>query len=386
MNKWEEKMIVILNGMLGKRLVTCLLSLWLLIVIWPVHSASAHMATTGYSDVSIDNSTMRYQLYLDPEEYAQWLDSKSNKSTYVFDPAAPQQSAWKIDDVQRMITEGLFVNSANVTETATLQGVTLKQRENRSYMMIDLVYDFPAAIQDYAINYELFFDDLDPQHQNFTKIHYKGSSVDMVFNKDHRLVAEEAEGMKSGSRSLMLPDWLVSIIEYIGIGVHHIWTGIDHLLFVTALIILPQRKRDYLKTLTAFTIGHSITLILASLKIVNIPSSVVEPLIALSIVYVAVENIWLRKINKRWALSLGFGLIHGLGFAEVLRDAFLNHFILSLFSFNVGVEIGQIGVLLVLLPIVVFASKWRNYRYALGIASGLIALMGAIWVVERTLL
>ncbi|OCT12846.1 hypothetical protein A8709_21170 [Paenibacillus pectinilyticus] len=358
--------------------------LWLLVVIWPVNSASAHMSTTGYSDVSIDNSTIRYQLYLEPEEYDQWLDSKSNKTTYVFDPSAPPKSAWETEDVQRLITEGLFVNSANVSEPATLLGVSMKQRENRSYMMIDLEYDFPATIHDYAINYDLFFDGLDPQHQNFAKIRYKGSSVDMVFNQDHRLVAEAAE--TSGSRSVKLPSWLVTIFEYIGIGIHHIWTGIDHLLFVTALIILPQRKRDYLKTLTAFTIGHSITLILASLKIVNIPVSVVEPLIALSIVYVAVENIWLRQIKWRWALSLGFGLIHGLGFAEVLRDAFLNHFMLSLFSFNVGVEIGQIGVLLVLLPIVVFASKWRNYRYALGIASGLIALMGAIWVVERTLL
>lgn len=385
-NQREEKDIIYSHVILSKRLVIMFMSIWLLVLTLPLNSASAHMSTIGYSDVFIENSTIRYQLYLEPEEYDQWLNSKSNKSTYVFDPAAPQKAAWQTEDVQRLIAEGLFVHSANTTEQATLLGVSLQQRENRSFMKIDLEYDFPAAIHDYAINYDMFFDELDPQHQNFTKIRYEDSSVDMVFNKDNRLVAEEAEGVKSGNRSVTLPDWLVTVFEYTGIGIRHIWSGIDHLLFVTALIILPQRKHDYLKTLTAFTFGHSITLILASLKLVNIPASVVEPLIALSIVYVAVENIWLRQISWRWVLSFGFGLIHGLGFAEVLRDAFLNHFILSLFSFNLGVEIGQIGVLLVLLPIVVFASKWRKYRYALSIASGLIALMGAIWAVERTLL
>ncbi|OPH59926.1 hypothetical protein BC351_18540 [Paenibacillus ferrarius] len=114
------------------------------------------------------------------------------------------------------------MHSANTTVQADLLGVSLQQRENRSYMRIDLEYDFPAAIHDYAINYDMFFDELDPQHQNFVKIRYEGSSVDMVFNQDHRLVAEEAAGMKSGNRSVMLPEWVVTMFEYTGIGIRHI--------------------------------------------------------------------------------------------------------------------------------------------------------------------
>ncbi|WP_239632475.1 HupE/UreJ family protein [Paenibacillus sp. H1-7] len=180
-----------------------------------------------------------------------------------------------------------------------------------------------------------------------------------------------------------IPDWLFTLGSYIAYGMEHLFTGYDHLLFLLGLVIVRLKWSEYLKIITSFTVGHSITLALAALGIVQIPGAIIEPLIALSIVFVAVENM-LRKEHKwRWLITACFGLIHGFGFAGVLEGRFSGNVALPLFSFNLGIELGQLAIFLVLLPIITKIGRTRwNAPTVYGI-SGIIGLFGIYWFLER---
>lgn len=185
---------------------------------------------------------------------------------------------------------------------------------------------------------------------------------------------------------------LASFANYVWTGFLHILPkGLDHILFVLGLFFFSLKLRPLLYQVTAFTAAHTLTLALATLGIVSVPASIVEPLIALSIAYVAVENIFHRRISRlRVAVVFGFGLLHGLGFASVLGDIGLSpgHFLASLIAFNIGVELGQLTIILVafLSVGVWFGQKpWYRARIAVPASAG-IAVMGVWWFVERTFL
>ena len=194
---------------------------------------------------------------------------------------------------------------------------------------------------------------------------------------------------------------------YIPVGFDHILPkGLDHILFVLGLFFLSVHLRPLIWQVSAFTLAHTVTLALGALGLVNVPGSIVEPLIAASIVYVAVENIFARGLNRwRPAIIFGFGLLHGLGFASVLGEFGLpdDQFIPALIGFNVGVEVGQLTVIalaFVLIWLAVGAARRARlegqeelvteypvmFRAVSMTGSLLIALIGIYWVIERTLL
>ena len=178
--------------------------------------------------------------------------------------------------------------------------------------------------------------------------------------------------------------------NYIVIGFEHILPkGLDHILFVVGLFLLSSKLKPLIWQVSSFTLAHTVTLALGMLGIVTIPAAIVEPLIALSIVYVCVENLWSRNLSKwRPAVIFGFGLLHGLGFASVLTEIGLspNHFITGLIGFNIGVELGQLTVIaLCFLAVGVWFRNKAWYRsYITNPASIAIALMAGWWVFERT--
>ncbi len=186
-------------------------------------------------------------------------------------------------------------------------------------------------------------------------------------------------------------------IKYVASGIEHIAIGYDHIAFLLAVIVLGRRFWPLFKVVTAFTIAHSITLTLAVLRIVELPSNLVETLIAASIVYVAAENFFVRDIRHRWWITFAFGLVHGFGFASVLRDYGLpqDAIGLALLAFNVGVEIGQ------LLIVVAAVIIWQlGFRVAAGLGfqitgqrerqvslviSGAVLIAGLFWLGQRLL-
>lgn len=177
------------------------------------------------------------------------------------------------------------------------------------------------------------------------------------------------------------------------LGVEHIWTGYDHILFLLALLVVSRSFRSSVAIISCFTLAHSLTLALSTLDFVQLPNALVEPLIAASIIVVGVENLWRRGAEPRgrWVLTFAFGLIHGFGFASVLRDIGLGRggegVAMPLFSFNLGVEVGQIAIAAIVLPLLWQASKQEKFiRLAVPALSALVAFAGFCWLLDRTLL
>jgi hydrogenase/urease accessory protein HupE len=180
-----------------------------------------------------------------------------------------------------------------------------------------------------------------------------------------------------------------SFADFLVMGVKHIWTGYDHLLFLFGLLIVTRNFSSSVKIITCFTIAHSITLAVATLSLVQISSRFVEPMIAASIVYVGIENLFRGDDPKgRWLLTFAFGLIHGFGFASVLRELGVGEngsgIAVPLVSFNLGVELGQIAIAAMVLPMIwklrtrpQFVQQW------VPICSVLVALLGSFWFVQR---
>ncbi len=179
--------------------------------------------------------------------------------------------------------------------------------------------------------------------------------------------------------------------QYIGLGFTHILPkGLDHILFVLGLFLLSTRWKPLLVQVTSFTIAHSITLALSIYGVFSLPPSIVEPLIALSTAYVAVENILTTELHVwRPFVVFGFGLLHGMGFAGVLHEIGMprSEFVTALVSFNVGVELGQLTVItLAFIAVGVWFQNKPWYRTRIVIpASALIALTGLYWTVERVI-
>ncbi len=177
---------------------------------------------------------------------------------------------------------------------------------------------------------------------------------------------------------------LETMWKFVRLGVVHIFTGYDHLAFLLGLLVVTASLGSLIKIVTSFTLAHSITLALATFNVVALPSRLTESLIALSILYVAAENLMGFRALKRYYITFLFGLVHGFGFSSVLRDMDLPraNLALSLFSFNLGVEIGQVTFVLLIFPLVqdLVKSGWRHLQPAVSAGIGALAVY---WFVQR---
>jgi hydrogenase/urease accessory protein HupE len=211
----------------------------------------------------------------------------------------------------------------------------------------------------------------------------------------HRTVVDK-DGAPAGFLDASHPSFEVAAVhsagqvawEYLLLGVEHILMGWDHLVFLLGLLVVARSLRDIASVVTGFTLAHSITLSLAALGLVTVPASVVEPAIALSIVWVGLENLFDPPARRRFLLTLGLGLVHGLGFAGVLGDIGFpaGKVPLALAMFNVGVEVGQFAVVLVALPLLgtLRQARWWG-RYGLVSTSLVVAALGMFWLVTRVM-
>jgi hydrogenase/urease accessory protein HupE len=221
----------------------------------------------------------------------------------------------------------------------------------------------------------------DPFHQTFLNVYEDGTlRQQAVFNA--------TDGERIYYRGTAQGHWAV-VRTFVASGIHHILIGPDHILFLVGLLLLGGGWRSLVRIVTAFTIGHSITLSLAALNLVTPPATIVEPAIALSIVFVGADNLLVGTSGRdvRAWIALAFGLVHGFGFANVLREFGLPSEALawSLFSFNLGVEIGQLLIVLAIAG-ALSVVRQRNQAVAQRLAyagSIVVIAAGAYWFVQR---
>jgi hypothetical protein len=246
----------------------------------------------------------------------------------------------------------------------------------------------PAAI---TLRYSLFAD-IDPQHRGLLNLSAGGATRTALFGPQE---AQQTFTLAETSH------WK-QLVDYAREGVWHIWIGFDHILFLLSLLLpavgVWTRRRwqpvdtfgqalwDVLRIVTAFTVAHSITLSLATLGLVSLPSRLVESSIAASVVLAALNNVWPVFHGRRWMVAFAFGLIHGFGFASVLVDLGLPQgaLALALLGFNLGVEGGQLAIVAAFLLLAYPVRRTAFYRRAVLLGGSLlIALVAAVWLVER---
>jgi hydrogenase/urease accessory protein HupE len=214
-----------------------------------------------------------------------------------------------------------------------------------------------------------------------------------VYDQENRILAERMLSAESNDLSIDLRATSAnnqSFFRFLILGIEHILTGYDHLAFLLALLIAGGSLRHNAKIITSFTLAHSLTLALATFGLVNMSPAIVEPLIAASIVFVGLENLFSRRLAARWLVTFSFGLIHGLGFASTLRELGIGGLgaraAIPLLSFNLGVEVAQIAIATVVLPLV-----WRLQQHPafalrhVPALSLLITIAGVYWLLARTL-
>jgi hypothetical protein len=242
-----------------------------------------------------------------------------------------------------------------------------------------LAFACPPPLGTLTIRDDLF-DAFGPDHHTLAKIELPGSTEQFAFTPDARetrirLATEEAGPRWSGSFFLL--------------GVHHILSGWDHLLFLLGLLLPGGGLLSLFKIVTAFTLAHSVTLALAVLDLVHLPDRLVESVIALSIAFIAAENLFPRAtIARRWVVSFAFGLVHGFGFSSALRELGLpsQGLALSLLGFNLGVEAGQVMVVALVLPLLLLLQRTSWEPRMVSASSLAILIVGLVLFVERLLL
>ena len=267
----------------------------------------------------------------------------------------------------------------------------IDQHTDGSYAVLRLSGNCPQNGPALLIDYRLLFD-IDPTHRGLMQYMHGGRSESVIFSNDARVQTVGAETA-----------WK-QFIAYVHEGVWHIWLGFDHILFLLSLLLPAVLLRldgkwmpassfrsafwDVAKIVTAFTIAHSITLSLAALGLVSLPSRWIESAIALSVILAAANNVFPLVHHGRWIAAFGFGLIHGFGFASALKDLGLptGSLALSLFGFNAGVELGQLAVVCGFLPLAyALRATWAYRRIVLAGGSVAIAAIAGVWLVERAL-
>jgi hypothetical protein len=222
------------------------------------------------------------------------------------------------------------------------------------------------------------------------------STLDRVTQAGHSHILQIGEGddarqailnASSPSVEIDLEDktFLATVWGFVKLGIEHIFTGYDHLAFLAGLLIMTTSAKGLFKVVTSFTAAHSITLALATFGLVSVPSRLIESLIALSIAYIAIENFTGKTLVHRWKITFLFGLIHGFGFSNVLKEMVLTRrtLAISLFSFNGGVELGQLAFVSLVFPLVLYltGSRWKG-RF-LTASSLSIAALGFFWFIQR---
>jgi hydrogenase/urease accessory protein HupE len=250
---------------------------------------------------------------------------------------------------------------------------------DRQSIRVSATYVLPRPVGQFEVATVMF--PYDPQHKTFLNVYENGSiAAQAILDKD-RTAFTYFTGTRQGIRAVLQ--------RFVPAGVHHILIGPDHLLFLVGLLLLGGTLKQLLLVVTAFTIAHSITLSLAALGMVIPPANAIEPAIALSIVYVGADNLLVSaggRDTRAW-IAFAFGLIHGFGFANVLRDMDLPSRALgwTLFAFNVGVEIGQLVFVVVVASLLIWIrSRSETAARRLVFAGSIfVMLAGAFWFVER---
>jgi hypothetical protein len=335
--------------------------------------AGAHTENSqGYSTVRVQARRVSYDLFLDYFELGRVVQLGVERGA----PPSDLQRALsgRREEVEAYLGKRLQVSLDGASCPGRVAGTEVERRLDREYAHVSLEFSCPGAHGGgVLVKYQLLFDDSDPSHRNLVTYEANGKQAQFVFT-----AAQRELSLGRGS----VPGQALRFLE---LGSRHILSGYDHVLFVIALLLGTTSLLGVLRVLSLFTLAHSVTLAAAILGIARFPAGIVEPLIALSIAYVAAESLLPAASRFRSAVVFGFGLVHGMGFAGGLQITGAQGWGLAvpLVTFNLGIELGQGLIVLLVFPLLVALRKLPSSRLAHGLVRGAISVFGLVWYVER---
>ncbi len=351
--------------------------------------SSAHTPSETYISVTLDGTNLvaRWDVALRDLHQGMGLDPRDVRSMR-WEDLEPREEALALD-----VAAGLEIRAnGNALKLDVTDYTTLTLNDVEYARLVFAAGGLSNRIEMIEINAGTVFR-VDTNMHGLLRLEHGGRVDAVAFNRQQpvhqfKLIGNEGR----------LDRWLTFIWE----GVWHIWIGFDHILFLIALllpaVLVREQKRwqgvatfrpalmNVLKVVTAFTVAHSITLSLAALDLVNLPSRLVESVIAASVALAAANNLWPISRGKSWMVAGGFGLIHGFGFASVLGDLGLESgsLAVALVGFNIGVELGQLAIVAAFLPWAFALRRTSLYQIAIfKYGSALVILMATVWMAER---
>lgn len=349
--------------------------------------AQAHKASDSYLSLAVQGEKIdgQWDIALRDLEMAVGLDANDD-AAITWDEVRARHEAIAAYALAR-----LKLSSEGVDCPMRVTEHLIDSHTDGAYAVLRLQASCAAPVATLSVDYNLLFD-VDPQHKGLLKLTHGASTSTAIFAPDAR----------SQALQVAAPARWRQFADYVKHGVWHIWIGFDHILFLVSLLLpavlirrdgqwqgretLRASVIDVLKIVTAFTLAHSLTLSLAALGALSLPSRLVESLIAASVILAALNNVWPLVHRWRALVAFGFGLIHGFGFASVLADLGLAQgaLVLSLVGFNVGVELGQLAIVALFLPLAYLLRRGVFYRrVVMAGGSALIAVIAMVWLAER---
>jgi hypothetical protein len=360
---------------------------WMPALLMTGSLVQAHIASNGFLNLQVDRSRVSgaLELAIRDGELAVGLD-RDGDGKVTWGELRASQSA-----LQTYVLGHLHVAGAAGACRLGLGPVRVNERVDGSYLWLPVTAECGGVLERLSIDYQVL-DAEDPSHRGLLTLRANGATQTAVL------------GGASPLRQFALdhPSPWPAFVEYLRAGIWHIWSGIDHLLFLLSLLlpaVLMRRGNRWeavpmaapafaniVKVVTAFTLAHSITLSLAAFDVLRLPGRLTESVIAASIIVAALNNVFPRVTEGRWRIAFAFGLLHGFGFASVLAEMGLPQGarLVSLVAFNLGVEAGQLAVVLAVMPAAYLVRSTVFYRRGvMPWGSSAIAALALVWLVQR---
>ncbi|MDR6998881.1 HupE/UreJ family protein [Neobacillus niacini] len=365
-------------------------------------TAEAHAYSASYTQITMDQNKTEVVFSIDTLSIIELIEGIDRNKDWVLQQSEIDQEKHHIEE---LLTEGMALDKDNKEQTPELEKMKIVKKSNKIFLSIFLKYPVFSPGETISFNDGFYANDPATNYVNLISANYQGETSEAALQGDNRtwtmLLTEVQQEQQSDNGQTVSDQYQKKTppeahvqsttstwFSFFKLGMMHILTGYDHLLFLLALLLRKQTFKQYAAIVTSFTIAHSITLTLSVLGLVTLPSRFVEATIAFSICYVTVENIFRKEIRHRWSITFLFGLIHGLGFATLIREMAIpkKDLAVALVNFNLGIEAVQLTIVLLLLPLLTYMFKQKISGKMVQYGSIVIAVLGAIWLIQRLFL
>ncbi|HEY2422333.1 MAG TPA: HupE/UreJ family protein [Neobacillus sp.] len=383
---------------IGKTLI--LFTIPFVLLLSSLQTVQAHSLSASYTTLNLTKSQTKLGYDIDEVSVIELTGGDSNKNG-MLEPEEFEAIKSKIISV---LKEKISLKiDGQVQDWSNIEKINLDRKGDATQLHLEVIFPGLTPSQSISFSDNLYQGDNNANYVDLLKVNYGNQSSTAALSGNDRawsMILSENDfagfistekgskpAQQHAQKQMVESNSTSGWISFLKLGMNHILSGYDHLLFLLSLLIARQSFKQFVKVITAFTIAHSLTLTLTVLGLIHVPTMIVEPAIAISICYVALENIFRKSVSYRWVLTFLFGLIHGMGFADILTAMNIpkGELAIDLASFNIGIEIIQLAIVIILSPLLILLHRSKISRKAIVSISTIAFLLGGMWLIQRLL-